>query len=93
MKMPRKIDICLHGQLKHSNHSPSQISIQPVVNILYDDNSSEGDRNIFRHKLEVKWIKALQTPPPLGFMIIFTMTVIFLDYQILVCFSFRYLQT
>ena len=93
MKMRREIDIFLYGQLKHSNHYPSQISIQPVVNILYDDNSTEGDRSIFRYKLEVKWIKALQTPHPLGFMIIFTMTVIFPDYQILVCFSFRYSQT
>ena len=91
MKTPRKIDICFYGQLKHSNHSPSQISIQSVVNILYDDNSTVGDMNIFRHKLKVKWIKALQTPHPLG--LIFTMTIIFLDYQISVCFSFRYSQT
>ena len=25
------------------------------------------DRNILRHELELKWIKLLQTPHPLGF--------------------------
>ena len=35
--------------------------------ILYDDNSTERYGNIILHELELKWIKLLQTPHPLGF--------------------------
>ena len=49
------------------NHFTSIISIQPVGKITYGDNSTKRYRNILRHKLELKWIKLLQTPHPLGF--------------------------
>ena len=54
---------------KLTNHSPSNISIQHVENIFYDDYSTKRYRNILRHELELelKWIKLLQTPHPLGF--------------------------
>ena len=35
--------------------------------IIYGDNSTKRYRNILRHELELKWIKLLQTPHPLGF--------------------------
>ena len=49
------------------NHSTSSISNQPVEKITYCDNSTKRYRNILRHELELKWIKLLQTPHPLGF--------------------------
>ena len=51
-------------QNKAFHHS---ISIQPVEKITYGDNSTKRYRNIVRHELELKWIKLLQTPHPLGF--------------------------
>ena len=43
------------------------LSFQPVEKITYGDNSTIRYRNILRHELELKWIKLLQTPHPLGF--------------------------
>ena len=50
-----------------TNHSTSSISIQRVEKIIYGDNSTKRYRNNLRHELELKWIKLLQTPHPLGF--------------------------
>ena len=66
-KKPRKIDNFLYRHFKQTNHSTSSISIQPVEKIIYGDNSTKRYRNILRHELELKWIKLLQTPHPLGF--------------------------
>ena len=66
-KKPRKIDNFLYRYFKQTNHSTSSISIQPVEKIIYGDNSTKRYRNILRHELELKWIKLLQTPHPLGF--------------------------
>ena len=46
---------------------PSKIVIQPVEKIIYDPNSSTRLKNIKRHETELKWIKFLQSPFPLGF--------------------------
>ena len=35
--------------------------------IIHKANSTERLKNILRHELELKWIKRLQTPFPLGF--------------------------
>ena len=43
------------------------ISRQPVEEMIYNSNSTERYKNIFRHETELKWIKSLQTPFPLGF--------------------------
>ena len=64
--MPHKIDNFLYRHFKQTNHSTSSISIQPVEKITYGDNSTKRYRNILRHELELKWIKLLQTPHPLG---------------------------
>ena len=61
-----KIDNFLYRHFKHTNHSTSSISIQPVEKITYGDNSTKRYRNILRHELELKWKKLLQTPHPLG---------------------------
>ena len=67
MKKPRKIDNFPYRHFKHTNHSPSNISIQPVEKIVYDGNSTKRYRTIHRHELGLKWIKLLQTSHPLGF--------------------------
>ena len=66
-KKPRKIDNLLYRHFKQTNHSTCSISIQPVEKITYGDNSTKRYRNILRHKIELKWIKLLQKPHPLGF--------------------------
>ena len=40
---------------------------QRVEQIIYKANSTERFQNILRHEIELKWIKLLQTPFPLGF--------------------------
>ena len=51
----------------NNGHPPSKIVIQPVEKIKYDPNSSTRLKNIKRHETELKWIKFLQSPFPLGF--------------------------
>ena len=41
--------------------------LQPVEEMIFDSNSTEKYKNIFRNETEIKWIKLLQTPFPLGF--------------------------
>ena len=67
----------------------SSISIQPVEKIIYGDNSTKRYRNILRHELDLKWIKLLQTPHPLGFDIYHDGNISRLpDFDVF--FSFRY---
>ena len=66
-KKTRKVDNFLYRHFKQTNHSTGSISIQPVEKIIYGDNYTKRYRNILRHELELKWIKLLQTPHPLGF--------------------------
>ena len=46
---------------------PNDVKVQPVEKISYDENSSVRFKNIKRFETELKWIKLLQTPFPLGF--------------------------
>ena len=48
-------------------HSPNDVLVQPVEKLTYDKNSSSRFKIIKRHETELKWIKLLQTPFPLGF--------------------------
>ena len=57
----------LYRHFKSNGHSPSKIVIQPLEKIIYDPNSSTRLKNIKRHETELKWIKFLQSPFPLGF--------------------------
>ena len=41
--------------------------LQPVEEMIFDSNSTERYTNISRHETELKWIKLLQIPFPLGF--------------------------
>ena len=41
--------------------------VHPVEKIIHKSNSTERFKNILRHELELKWIKRLQSPFPLGF--------------------------
>ena len=67
MKKPKKFDSIIYRHFKNNGHSASKIVIQPVEKIMYDPNSSTRLKNIKRHETELKWIKFLQSPFPLGF--------------------------
>ena len=64
---PRKIDNFPYRHFKKVHYSTSTISIQPVEKITYGDNTTKIYRNFLRHELELKRIKLLRTPHPLGF--------------------------
>ena len=48
-------------------HDIDMKDAQPVEKLTYDKNSSSRFKIIKRHETELKWIKLLQTPFPLGF--------------------------
>ena len=60
-------DTFLYQHFKRTGHSPNDVKVQPVEKISYDENSSVRLKNIKRFETELKWIKLLQTPFPLGF--------------------------
>ena len=51
---------------KLTGHSPNDVLVQPVEKLTYDKNSFSKFNIIKRHETELKWIKLLQTPFPLG---------------------------
>ena len=69
MKKPKQIDSFLYKHFSRAGNSrsPDKIMLQPVEEMIFYSNSTERYKNIFRHETEIKWIKALQTPFPLGF--------------------------
>ena len=67
MKKPRKFDTFPYRHFKNNGHSSCKIIIQPVEKIIYDPYSSSRLKNIKRYETELKWIKFLQSPFPLGF--------------------------
>lgn len=67
MKKPKQFDTFLYQHFKCTGHSPNDISVQPVEKLTYHENSSARFKIIKRHETELKWIKFLQTPFPLGF--------------------------
>ena len=67
MNKPKKNDNFLYRHFKRKGHTPTNILVQPVEKITYDSNSTSRFKIIKRHESELKWIKLLQTPYPLGF--------------------------
>ena len=67
MKKPKPIDTFLYQHFKLTGHSPNDVLVQPVEKLTYERNSSSRFKIIKRHETELKWIKLLQTPFPLGF--------------------------
>ena len=67
MKKPKPINTFLYQHFKRTGHSPNDVLVQPVEKLTYDKNSSSRFKIIKRHETELKWIKLLQTPFPLGF--------------------------
>ena len=67
MKKPKLIDTFLYQHFKLTGHSPNDVLVQPVEKLTCDKNSSSRFKIIKRHETELKWIKLLQTPFPLGF--------------------------
>ena len=66
MNKPKNYNF-LYRHFKRKGHTPANILVQPVEKITYDANSTNRLKLIKRHKTELKWIKLLQTPYPLGF--------------------------
>ena len=69
IKKAKKIDTFLYQHFLSTGHSRScrKVLVQHVEKIIHKSNSTERFKNILRHELELKWIKRLQTPFPLGF--------------------------
>ena len=67
MKKSKPIDIFLYQHFKRTGHSPNEVLVQPVEKLTYDKNSSSRFKIIRRYETELKWIKLLQIPFPLGF--------------------------
>ena len=67
MKKPKPIDTFLYQHFGRAGHSPNDVLVQPVERLTYDKNSSSRFKIIKRHETELKWIKLLQIPFPLGF--------------------------
>ena len=67
IRKPKNNDTFLYQHFKRTGHSPNNVIVQPVEKISYDENSSVRFKNIKRFETELKCIKLLQTPFPLGF--------------------------
>ena len=67
MKKPKPIDTFLYQHFNLIGHSPNDVLVQPVEKLTNETNSSSRFKIIKRHETELKWIKLLQTPFPLGF--------------------------
>ena len=63
----KAIDTFFYQYFKLTGHSPNDVLVQPVEKLTYDKNSSSRLKIIKGHETELKWIKLLQTPFPLGF--------------------------
>ena len=66
IRKPKKTDTFLYRHFKRTGHSLNDVSIQSMEKIYYDVNSTARFKIIKRHETELKWIKSLQTPFPLG---------------------------
>ena len=68
IKKAKTIDTFLYQHFRSTGHScsSSKVLVQPVDKSIHRSNSTERLKNILRHELELKWIKRLQTPFPLG---------------------------
>ena len=67
MKKPKPFDTFLYQHFKLTGHSPNDVLVQLVEKLTYGKKSSSRFKIINRHETELKWIKLLQTPFPLGF--------------------------
>ena len=67
MKKPKPIDTFLYQHFKLTGHSPNDVLVQSVEKLTYDKKFSSRFKVMKRHETELKWIKLLQTPFPLGF--------------------------
>ena len=67
MKKPKPIDTFLYQHFKRTGHSPYGVLVRPVGGLACGGNSSSRFKIIKRHETELKWIKLLQIPFPLGF--------------------------
>ena len=63
----KKIDTFLYQHFKRTGQSPSNVLVQPVEKLSYDENSFVRFNTIKRFESELKLIKLLQSVSLLGF--------------------------
>ena len=66
-KKPKIIYTFLYQHFKRTGHSPSNVLVQPVEELSYNENSTVRFNTIKRFETELKWIKSLQSASPIGF--------------------------
>ena len=53
MKKPKRFDSFLYRHFKHTGHTLTKVSVQPVEIITYDENSTPRFKIIKRHETEL----------------------------------------
>ena len=56
----------LYNHFRTTGHTVNDVTLQPLEYITFDNTASKGYKIQARHNAELKWIKNLQTPYPLG---------------------------
>jgi len=63
---PKPLETLLYQHFKRTGHSVNNVTIQPVEKIIYDPSTTKTTKKAILQETELKWIKLLQTPFPLG---------------------------
>ena len=66
MRDRKKFTTFLYQHFRISGHTFKQVTIQPVEQVIYDAYTTSSYKIKARHLAELKWIKQLQSPFPLG---------------------------
>ena len=66
MRKNNQFSTFLYQHFRKAGHSFKSVTIQPVEQISYDINTTASYKVKARHIAELKWIKNLQTPFPIG---------------------------
>ncbi|MCG8117961.1 MAG: hypothetical protein N0E45_21755 [Candidatus Thiodiazotropha endolucinida] len=66
---PKQFDTFLYQHFKRTGHSLRCVTVQPVEQIIFDQNATKAIKNAKLHETELKWIKLLQSLFQLGFLV------------------------
>lgn len=66
IKKPKQFDTLLYQHFKRTGHSIRNVTVQPVEKVTFDKDATKTVKKAKLHDTELKWIKLLQTPFPLG---------------------------
>ena len=62
----KKFKNFLYNHFRTTGHTVNDVSLQPLEYIAFDSTASKSYKIQARHNAELKWIRNLQTPYPLG---------------------------